>query len=234
MHIGKRLETIARMVPHGSILADIGTDHAYLPVWLLKNGCIKSAIAGDIAVGPCQAARNTVAANNMQKLIQVRMGSGLEVITSGEADCITIAGMGASTIISILEANFSVAASAKLLVLQPMAGAAILRRWLCNNGWQLVDEELVDDEPHFYEIIAACRGVSEKYSEAEYFIGPVLLKKRHSLLIKQMNRQVMLCRQLLANMERSKSAKESSKYSEMKALQAALEVLQSDKNYNCK
>lgn len=234
MHIGKRLETIAGMVPQGSILADIGTDHAYLPVWLLKNGCIKSAVAGDIAAGPCQAARNTVAANNMQNLVQVRMGSGLEVIKIGEVDCITIAGMGASTIISILEANFSVAASAKLLVLQPMAGAASLRRWLCNNGWQLVDEELVDDKPHFYEIIAASRGVSEKYSEADYFIGPVLLKKRHNLLTKQINRQVMLCRQLLANMELSESAKASSKYGELRALQAALEVLQNDENCNCK
>ena len=153
------------------------------------------------------------------------MGSGLSVVQPGEASCITIAGMGASTMIAILEADMSVAEAAEALILQPMAGAASLRKWLCTHGWELVDEELVDDAPHFYEIMAARRGVSREYSEAEYAVGPVLLAKQHALLTKQLERQLSTTRQLLENMGRSERAKESSKYKELQKLQAALEVL---------
>ena len=163
MHIDRRLETIANLVPQGCVLADIGTDHAYLPVWLLDKQRIARAIAGDIAAGPCQAARTTVAQFGQHEHVEVRQGSGLKVLSPGEADCIAIAGMGASTIISILEDDKEVAQSAELLVLQPMAGAASLRAWLCSHGWQLAAEELVDDAPHFYERARA----SEKYKEIE-------------------------------------------------------------------
>lgn len=225
MQIGSRLETIGRLVTAGSVVADIGTDHAYLPVWLIEQGCIQKAIAGDIAQGPCQAARSTIAQHGLQQQVEVRMGSGLSVVQPGEASCITIAGMGASTMIAILEADMSVAEAAEALILQPMAGAASLRKWLCTHGWELVDEELVDDAPHFYEIMAARRGVSGAYSEAEYAVGPVLLAKQHALLTKQLERQLSTTRQLLENMGRSERAKESSKYKELQKLQAALEVL---------
>lgn len=228
MHIGSRLETIGRLVPQGSVLADVGTDHAYLPVWLLEQGRIPKAIAGDIAAGPCQAARTTVAQHGLQKSVEVRMGSGLSVLQPGEADCITIAGMGAATMIAILEADLAVAEAAACLVLQPMAGAASLREWLCTHGWELVEEELVDDAPHFYEIIAAKRGVSRAYSEAEYAVGPVLLARQHPLLEQQLARQLATTRQLLEGMGRSERAKESSKYHRLQELEAALEVLSNE------
>lgn len=226
MNIGERLETIGRLVPEGSVLADIGTDHGYLPVWLLRQGRISRAIAGDIAAGPCQAARNTVALYGLQDKVEVRQGSGLEVLQPEEADCIVIAGMGGSTIISILSAAPETARSAGLLVLQPMAGAAGLRRWLTENDWQITDEELTDDPPHFYEIICARPGRDKIYSAAEYAVGPALLRKKHRLLGRQIARQIEGCRQLLFNMERSERARASAKYREHKALLAALEVLQ--------
>lgn len=234
MHIGTRLETIAALVPQGSKVADIGTDHAYLPVWLMEQGKITEAIAGDIAAGPCQAARNTVAMYGLKDKIDVRQGSGLEVLQPGEADCITIAGMGGSTIISILEASMDVAVSAKTLVLQPMAGAAGLRRWLVEHGWRLADEELVDDPPHFYEIICAVRGDDRNYSDAEYLVGPCVLQKRHALLGKQLARQLQGCRQLLENMGRSERAKESAKYQQELEMEKALEVLAYETGSNSK
>ena len=224
MHIDRRLETIANLVPQGCVLADIGTDHAYLPVWLLDKQRIARAIAGDIAAGPCQAARTTVAQFGQHEHVEVRQGSGLKVLSPGEADCIAIAGMGASTIISILEDDTEVAQSAELLVLQPMAGAASLRAWLCSHGWQLAAEELVDDAPHFYEIIAAKRGLAPVYSAAECAVGPLLLAQKHPLLGKQLERQLATCRQLLENMGRSERARASEKYKEIEALKAELEV----------
>ena len=171
MHIDRRLETIANLVPQGCVLADIGTDHAYLPVWLLEKQRIARAIAGDIAAGPCQAARTTVAQFGQHEHVEVRQGSGLKVLSPGEADCIAIAGMGASTIISILEDDMEVAQSVELLVLQPMAGAASLRAWLCSHGWQLAAEELAQEHPllgkQLERQLATCRQLLENMGRSE-------------------------------------------------------------------
>lgn len=234
MHIDKRLETIAALVLPHCVLADIGTDHAYLPVWLLEQGKIDHAIAGDIAEGPCQAARNTVTMHNLASQVEVRLGSGLSVLTPGEADCIAVAGMGAATIISILEADMEIAKGARLLVLQPMAGAAALRAWLIGNGWQLVAEELVDDEPHFYEIIAAQRGQATLGDEAELTVGPVLLAQGHPLLAKQIERKLAEYKRLVSNMELSEQARETMRYKFAREMVQKLEVLQNARSGNSK
>ena len=235
MHLDKRLQAVASLVPQGSCFADIGTDHAYLPVWLLEQGVIASAVAGDIAAGPCQAARTTVAMHGAASSIAVRQGSGLAVLSPGEADCIAICGMGGSTIISILAADMAVAKGAQRLLLQPMAGAAALRRWLVAQGWCITREALVDDEPHFYEIICAERAEKyaarasdageQCYSEVEYLVGPALLRDGHPLLAKHIARQQASLQELLTNMARSERAKASAKYQEAQKLLQALEAL---------
>lgn len=223
MHLDERLQAVAALVPKGSRFADIGTDHAYLPVWLIEQGLIPAAVAGDIATGPCQAARATVAMYGAADKIAVRQGSGLAVLSPGEADCIAICGMGGSTIISILEADMAVARAAQRLLLQPMAGAAALRRWLSQHGWSLVEETLVDDPPHFYEIICAeplggVAGAASSYSEAEYLLGPVLLRQGHPLLAKHIARQEHALQELLEHMARSERAKASAKYAQTQHL----------------
>lgn len=225
MNIGERLEAIGRLVPVGSVLADIGTDHAYLPVWLLENNRIKAAIAGDIAEGPCLAAKNTVAMHGAKDKIQVRLGSGLKVLQQGEADCIAIAGMGASTMIEILEADMPLAMEAKTMVLQPMAGAASLRKWLCANGWEITAEDLVADGRHLYEIMAVQRGESSSFTQAEYEIGPCLIKEQHPLLRQQFEKQIAGYRKLLVNMGKSQQARTSEKYTALEKLVQELEDL---------
>jgi len=225
MNIGDRLEAIGKLVPHGCVLADIGTDHAYLPVWLLEQGKIASAIAGDIAEGPCLAAKNTVSMHGMKGKVEVRLGSGLKVLQAGEADCIAIAGMGASTMIEILEADMPLAVEAKRLVLQPMAGAASLRKWLIQNGWCIVTEDLVADGRHLYEIMVAERGESEAFSDVVLEIGPSLIEAKHPLLAKQFARQINNYKKLLANMGKSEQARASEKYIAWEKLVQELEAL---------
>ncbi|MBR2219896.1 MAG: SAM-dependent methyltransferase [Phascolarctobacterium sp.] len=225
MNIGDRLEAIGKLVPQGCVLADIGTDHAYLPVWLLEQGKIASAIAGDIAEGPCLAAKNTVSMHGMKGKVEVRLGSGLKVLQTGEADCIAIAGMGASTMIEILEADMPLAVEAKHLVLQPMAGAASLRKWLIQNGWHIVAEDLVADGRHLYEIMAVERGESEAFSDAVLEIGPSLIEAKHPLLAQQFARQINNYKKLLANMGKSEQAKASEKYIAWEKLVQELEAL---------
>ena len=102
MHFGPRLEAVAALVPPCRTLADVGTDHAYLPVLLLQEGKIEQAIAGDVVPGPCEAARHTVRQFHLENRITVRQGSGLTVLAPGEAETAVMAGMGAETMLQIL------------------------------------------------------------------------------------------------------------------------------------
>ena len=158
MNIGTRLTAIGDLVPKNMKLADIGTDHAYLPTKLVLDGKIDYAIAGDIVKGPCEAAGRTVALYGLNEKIEVRQGSGLAILTPNEVDVATIAGMGGSTIISILEADMPVATALKKLILQPMAGTPSLRKWLTNNGWIIEKEVLIEENDHIYVCMSAARG----------------------------------------------------------------------------
>ncbi len=219
-----RLRKIGDMLDDGKVVADIGTDHAYLPIFLIKKGKIKRAIACDIAEGPCRAAISNVTTYGMKELIDVRRSDGLQAVVPGEADIITIAGMGGSTIIDILDKSPAVARTANKIFLQPMAGSASLRKWLCTNSYVIEDEELVADDKFLYEIIVARSGISEKISEVEAVVGPVLLKKKHLLLPQQFAKQISSLQTVLENMSRSECAVHSENYAVKKKLLEDLEV----------
>lgn len=223
MNIGARLEAVASLIDEGAILADIGTDHAYLPTFLLEQNKIEKAYACDIAEGPCEAARQTVAMHGLKGKIDVRLGGGLTVLEPCEADTIAICGMGAGTIIMIFEESPEVLTSAKQLVLQPMAGAPSLRKWLGEHGWCIESEKLVDDDPHFYEIISARKGEIVEYTVPQQILGPQLLANRPELFTKHVRRQCEACERLLENMGKSEKAKASDKYQEISALLKMLE-----------
>lgn len=225
MNIGARLEAIGKLVPQGVSIADIGTDHAYLPSWLAERGVITKAVAGDIVAGPCAAARSTVAMYGLGNKIEVRMGNGLAIVEPGEVDVIIIAGMGAGTMIEILEAEPETARQARQLILQPMAGAPGLRRWAHSNGWCLADEVLVEEGKHLYEIMVLERGEEAEATGLAYEVGPILLTKRHPLLPKQLAKLCGHYRQMLANMQRSIEARQSEKYKSIEKLLQELEGL---------
>lgn len=226
MNIGVRLKTIGDYVPSGVSIADIGTDHAYLPAWLAERGIITKAVAGDIAEGPCNAARSTVAMYGLKDKIEVRLGSGLSIVKPGEVDVIVIAGMGASTIIEILEADKQTAQLAKQLILQPMAGAPSLRRWANCNGWRISAEALVEEGKHLYEIMVLERGLEATMADVIYEIGPRLLEQKPPLLKAQFNKLREHYKRLLTNMQRSAEAQQSMKYKEVQKLLLELEALE--------
>ena len=229
MNIGERLKAVGSFVISGCVLADIGTDHAYLPVFLLQEKQIAAAIAGDIAQGPCKAAEATVAMYGMKGKVQVRLGSGLSVLKEGEAQCISIAGMGGSTMVEILQADLPIALAAQRLVLQPQTGALGLRKWLLEHGWSIVAEDLVWENKRLYEIVAVERRASDQpvhaYSVAELEIGPLLVANRHPLLKDQFAKQLSAYYKQLGFMEKSASAVKSDKYLELKQKVLALEGL---------
>lgn len=180
--LSTRLATVAKYVPIGSKIADIGSDHAYLPCYLAKNNGITFAVAGEVADGPYQSAKGNVQSEGLTEMISVRMGNGLEVIENDEVDCITIAGMGGSLITSILDNGKAKLSSVKRLILQPNISAISIREWLLENKWELIDEEIILEDRKVYEILIAEKGNPNKpygeNMELGLLFGPFLLKKK--------------------------------------------------------
>ncbi|MEL7568151.1 MAG: class I SAM-dependent methyltransferase [Dehalobacterium sp.] len=179
--LSKRLAAVAAMVLPGFVTADIGTDHGYLPAYLVMNGVSPSAIASDAKQLPLATAANLISLLALEKKINLRLGDGLSVLQPGESENIVIAGMGASTMVKILEQSPQVLDQTRRLILQPMKDSARIRIWLVKHGWKINDEDLVYEDNIFYEIIAAEPGRSI-LSPEEAELGPILLKKSHPLL----------------------------------------------------
>lgn len=153
--LSRRLTQILEKIPRGSRLADIGSDHALLPVAAVESGAAIQAIAGEVNPGPYDAAVKQVIESGMTDVISVRRGDGLNVLSAGEADVITIAGMGGSLIAAILDRGIDKLAGVRRLVLQPNVGEDILRRWLYSHGWVLIEEMILEEDGKIYEVLVA-------------------------------------------------------------------------------
>ena len=156
--LGPRLRAIADLVPADcGVLADLGTDHGYLPAALLLAGRVRRAVASDVGAMPLDRARRTAAELGLEEKMDLRLGDGLAVLTPGEADAIVIAGMGGDTISDILAAA-PWCRQGPLLLLQPMSKAETLRRWLPENGFAVLAEALAQDKGVLYPILTVRGG----------------------------------------------------------------------------
>lgn len=153
MKLTARLEKISSLVEPGKRIADIGTDHAYIPSYLMSKGLIDKAILTDVNKGPLDNARSEIIALGFEDKCQLRLGSGLDVVKPGEVDQIIIAGMGGVLISEILEKGKDTAKSVEKLILQPMQGQDELRRYLDMAGYRVESEHLVKEDFRIYEII---------------------------------------------------------------------------------
>ena len=160
LELTPRLKAIAAWVPQGAKLADIGTDHAYLPVWLVLHGRAESTSASDLRKGPLERARLTGRTYGAEG-IDYRLGNGLSGIGPQEADTIVIAGMGGENIASILAAAPWTGDGAHTLLLQPMTRSAQLRRCLMENGYAIPREALVRDRGTIYPVMEVKAGQME-------------------------------------------------------------------------
>lgn len=168
-----RLKLLADLVPQGARLADVGTDHGYVPVYLLQNGRIASAIASDINELPLAHARRTAEEYGVKR-ISFTLCAGLERITPNECDTILIAGMGGETIIDILSAAPWTRSGRHMLLLQPQTKTELLRAWLCDEGYAIKREYLVEDKGKLYVVLECMPGEPHTLSAAEAYGGVAL------------------------------------------------------------
>lgn len=168
-----RLLALAQMVPPGTRVADIGTDHAFLPCYLLLKKISPFVIGVDVHRGPYTKACATVCAYNLKDSIELRLGNGLAVISPAEVDTVIIAGMGGTTIRDILAKSPEVTTTLKKLILQPMTGAEAVRSWLYQQGWRITEEELIYEDNQYYQVIGA-----EKNQTREWETNQKVAKQR--------------------------------------------------------
>ena len=187
--ISKRLELVASFVPQGSILLDVGSDHAYLPIELVERGQIEAAIAGEVVDGPYQSAVKNVEAHGLKEKIQVRLANGLAAFEEeDQVSVITIAGMGGRLIATILEEGLDKLASVERLILQPNNREDDLRIWLQDNDFQIVAESILEEAGKFYEILVVEVG-QMKLSASDLRFGPFLSKEVRPVFVQKWQKE---------------------------------------------
>lgn len=247
--LSNRLQLVLEKIPAGSRFADIGSDHALLPIAAIESGKAAFAIAGEVNPGPFDAASKAVAAAGLRNVISVRRGDGLEVIEPGEVDCITIAGMGGSLIASILERGqvLGKLEGVSVLALQPNVGEDILRRWLVKNGWVLIAENILEEDGKIYEVFAAVPEVkgSDWSNESVYQdlildsgdikcghemliqMGPWLLRSPNSAFFSKWRGEISKLEGIIASLSRSElDSAEEKRIAIQSRIQEITEVLQ--------
>lgn len=172
-----RLQAIADCVPEGKIVADVGTDHGFLPCELVKTGRTPRAYACDIAQGPLDHARKTLEENNLLQTVDLILTPGLEKVPA-DAEVAVIAGMGWMTAKEILENDLHRLPSLDLIIVQVNREVTSLRRWIMEHGFQITMERLVRDR-YYYQIVCFRKAEAPvSYSPQELLFGPVLLKEK--------------------------------------------------------
>ncbi|MFZ0370368.1 MAG: tRNA (adenine(22)-N(1))-methyltransferase TrmK [Halobacillus sp.] len=180
--LSKRLANVAEYLPKGSLFADIGSDHAYLPCYVCLNDPSAQAIAGEVNQGPYTSAWKEVKDHGLEGRIDVRLGNGLQVLKSNEVCQIVIAGMGGPLIRDILENGKEKLSETERIIAQPNIDARSVRKWFFQNGYDLTDEIILEENGHIYEILVGDKGKPDaSYDslnmEKQFWLGPHLLKK---------------------------------------------------------
>jgi tRNA (adenine22-N1)-methyltransferase len=189
MVLSKRLQMVADYVPEGRRLADVGCDHAHIPIYLIKHGRVPAVIAMDVRPGPLSRAEENIARYHCTGRITTRLSDGLRQLKPGEADTILIAGMGGGLTVRILTEGIECVRSAERLVLQPQSERGAVRRFLQEQGYSIEQEEMCLEDGKYYNVMLAVNyGNSQGcqkpviYDECDYEYGKILLDGRHPVL----------------------------------------------------
>ena len=204
MKLSARLEKIVDLVDRGVSLADIGTDHGYIPIELLKSGKIEFAILSDINKGPLEIARKEIQRQGLDTKTDLRLGSGLEVLGDNEADQIIIAGMGGILISDLIEKRLELCKKLDKMILQPMQAQEDLREYLNMRGFSIREEYLVREDFRLYEIMEVVYGgETEDIDPIYYEIPKRLIEKKDPLLVDLLEKKIRENKSILDKLDMS-------------------------------
>ena len=205
--INKRLKLVAEYV-EGARLADIGSDHAYLPIYLIKQGKIDFAVAGEVVEGPHKVSIKNVEEEGLSNKIICRKASGLDAVKlEDNVDVITICGMGGKLISDILTNGKDKLINKPMLVLQPNVGEDALRDTLSTLGYNIIKEDIIEEDGHIYEIIVAVYG-EMSLSEDEKKFGKFLLKTKGELFKKKWLQEIDKTNYILEQLKKAKDSQD--------------------------
>lgn len=225
MELSRRLKAVASLVDEGAVIADIGTDHAYIPIDLVRRHVVPRAIAMDVHAGPLERAREHVCDAGFEREIELRLSDGFEKLLPGEADCAILAGMGGGLVTRILKEHWDVTQSLGTCILQPQSEIAKVRAFLLREGFLVMEEQMVCEDGKYYPMMKVIppdeknvpdeKGAAdeknvpdgqetavkrEAWDEVQLRFGKLLLQERHPVLKEFLERELRLTRQIIEGM----------------------------------
>lgn len=201
MELSKRLEAIVKLVPPCNVAADIGTDHGYVPMELVRSGRCQKVIAMDVNEGPLERARINVDAHGLGDYIETRLSDGLEKLSPGEAEAIIIAGMGGALTIRILEQGQAVTGAVGYFILQPQSEIIKVRRFLEASQMYVEAEDFVEEDGKYYPMMLVRHGGETPYSAMELKYGRRLLKDAHPVLKQYLEYEIKTKEEILKQLK---------------------------------
>ena len=241
MELSKRLQTIANMVTPGNRTADVGCDHGFVSIYLFEKGISPKVYAMDVRTGPLARAKEHIAEYGYTEYIETRLSDGLKAYQKGEADALICAGMGGRLMMQILCENEDKTASFKELILQPQSDIEAFRAFLRKQGYQIVEENMIEEDGKYYPMMKAVKegkinrtipqGESSTlawHQRMEDKYGPLLLQKKHPVLYRYLEREKRICEEILGQLQVQglDDIKRSNRYEEInRQLQDCIKVL---------
>ncbi len=206
-YMTERLLAVASFAQNESTVADVGTDHAYIPVYLVQKGVSKSALAMDINEGPLLRAKENIEKFNLQDKIKTRLSDGLKELLEGECDTVIIAGMGGILINKILDDSKHLYPYINHYILQPMTAIEETRKFLEENGFSIENERLAKEENKIYTVILAKRGEMKIENEIDYYVGKKLVENKDELLVDFLDGKIYELNKAIQSMKNTENDK---------------------------
>jgi tRNA (adenine22-N1)-methyltransferase len=205
LKLSKRLETLISIIPKSSLVVDVGTDHALVPIEIINRNIANKVIASDVKIGPLEVAKKNINKYKLNNYIDIRLSDGLENIKACELETLIISGIGGILTSRLLEKNLDKARKIKKLILLPMNSNDIIRKWLYENGFNIYDEVLVKEDRRIYSIMSVnYDGKARNYDEIYYYVGKSLILKKDKYFYDYLDRILYINNKKLNSINKSK------------------------------
>lgn len=224
MQLSKRMQAVADLITPGEALADVGTDHGYIPIYAVEENIVKRAIAMDINKGPIERAASHIAEHGLEAYIEMRCCDGVKGLCAGEVQTVVIAGMGGGLMQKIMEDGAEVLQTVSEIILQPQSEIDKFRQYLVSHGWMIEREDMVFEDGKYYPMMRVKRGKMEVSNELFWKFGIYLLEDRNPVLKDFLDRSLDNCSHILEKLYSSGRSEEDERVIELKEEMRQLEA----------